>query len=152
MYGQVIFLKLTIISLVFIFAIVFNAAGFDGNISAASAVVMEQSTGKVIYSKNQNSDVLIEIAFENGKLRLEGEKLYDITADGLNEICNKSESIYHGESYWGTGHSVLINDFYDCLKTGRKFEIDSFEGGHAAKIVAASYLSSKENQSIEITF
>ncbi len=55
MYGQVIFLKLTIISLVFIFALVFNAAGFDGNISAASAVVMEQSTGKVIYSKNQNS-------------------------------------------------------------------------------------------------
>lgn len=102
---------------------------------------------------SENSEVFIEIALENGKLRIEGEKLYQIDGDGnLNVICQKSEGIYHGESYWGKGHSVLINDFYDCLKTGRKFEIDSFEGGHAAKIVAASYQSSKENASTDITF
>ncbi len=122
-----------------------------------ASVLMELENGvtALLYATTayaEKSDVLIEISLESGKLRLEGNKLYEITADGLTVICNKSEGVYHGERYWGTGHSVLINDFYDCLKTDRKFKIDSFEGGHAAKIVAASYLSSKENNSIDITF
>ena len=33
---------------------------------------------------------------------------------------------------------------------GKKFEIDAFEGGHAAKIVAASYQSAKSGESIEV--
>lgn len=122
------------------------------------SVLMELDNGvtALLYATtafSENSEVFIEISLENGKLRLEGEKLYRIDEDGnLNVICQKSEGVFHGESYWGKGHSVLINDFYDCLKTGRKFEIDSFEGGHAAKIVAASYQSAKENISINTTF
>lgn len=121
-----------------------------------ASVLMELESGitALIYATtafSENSEVFIEIILENGKLRLEGEKLYQIDAeDNLTLICKKSEGVFHGESYWGKGHTVLINDFYDCLKTGRKFEIDSFEGGHAAKIVAASYQSAKENTGIEI--
>lgn len=97
----------------------------------------------------ENSDVFIEILTENGKLRLEGEKLFVLDVSGkTTEIQCDSEIVYHGESYWGSGHSALINDFYDCLKNGRKFEIDAFEGGHAAKIVAASYKSAQTDQAI----
>lgn len=98
----------------------------------------------VIYATlayGENSDVIIEVAFESGvKLRSEGERLYKINSDGkMEEILEKSGLVSLGQSYWGHGHSALINDFYDCLKTGRHFEIDSFEGGKAAEIVAECY-------------
>ena len=89
----------------------------------------------------ENSDVIIEIAFSSGiKLRLEGEKLYKIDENGkFEEILQKCNKSYVGQTYWGHGHSSLISDWYDCLKTGRHFEIDAFEGGKAALIVAESY-------------
>ena len=91
----------------------------------------------------ENSGVMIEIAFEKGTLRLEGEMLYSIETDGkITEICERPQVVHHGQSYWGSSHGSLINDFYDCLRSGKKFIIDAFEGGKAAKIVAAAYESS----------
>ncbi len=99
----------------------------------------------------ENSDVFIEILMEKGNLRLEGEKLFVFNGNGkATEVQCDSEIVYHGESYWGSGHSALINDFYDCIKNGKSFDIDAFEGGHAAKIVAASYLSAQTNQAVNI--
>ena len=123
-----------------------------------ASVLMELENGinAMLYATTayaENSDVFIEILTEKGKLRLEGEKLYAFDEKGkIAQIECGSEVVYHGESYWGSGHSALINDFYDCLKTGKKFEIDAFEGGHAAKIVAASYQSSASGESIEVNF
>ncbi len=42
---------------------------------------------------------------------------------------------------YGGGHGALIEDFYNCLRTGRKFEIDGKEGAKAVKIVLAAYES-----------
>lgn len=99
----------------------------------------------------ENSDVFVEILTEKGRLRLEGERLYAFDEKGeIAEIKCGSDIVYHGKSYWGSGHSALINDFYSCLKSGKKFEIDAFEGGHAAKIVAASYKSSASGESVEV--
>ncbi len=99
----------------------------------------------------ENSDVIVEILTEKGKLRLEGERLYAFDEKGnIAKIECGSEVVYHGESYWGSGHSALIDDFYDCLKNNKKFEIDAFEGGHAAKIVAASYKSAASGESIAV--
>ena len=99
----------------------------------------------------ENSRVFVEIKLEKGKLRIEGETLYSIDENGETEkLCGKADTEYYGQSYWGSGHSALIKDFYDCLRTGRKFEIDAFEGGEAAKIVAAAYESSKSGESVEI--
>ena len=99
----------------------------------------------------ENSDVIVEILTEKGKLRLEGERLYAFDEKGnIAKIECGSDVVYHGESYWGSGHSALIDDFYDCLKNNKKFEIDAFEGGHAAKIVAASYKSAASGESIAV--
>ena len=121
-----------------------------------ASVLMELESGAsaILYATTayaENSPVFIEIAFENGTLRLEGEKLYSFDKSGkITEICSRPDIIYHGQSYWGVGHSLLINDFYDCLKTGRKFSIDAFEGACAAKMVAACYESSKTDESVNL--
>lgn len=121
-----------------------------------ASILMELDGGAtaLIYATTayaENSGVFIEITFEKGMLRLEGEMLYSIGNDGkITEICERPDVIHHGQSYWGGGHVNLIKDFYDCLSTGEKFIIDAFEGGKAAKIVAAAYESSKTGESVEI--
>ena len=48
---------------------------------------------------------------------------------------------YYGKACYGMGHAPLIEDFYDCVKTGRKFAIDGAEGAKALRIVLAAYES-----------
>ena len=99
----------------------------------------------------ENSDVFIELSFENGKLRLEADRLYSVDSNGDSQrISDETEVVCHGKSYWGSGHSALISDYYDCLKNNQKFEIDAFEGGEAAKIVFAAYESSETGKSVDI--
>lgn len=99
----------------------------------------------------ENSDVLIELSFESGKLRLEADRLYNVDSNGDSQrISDETETVCHGKSYWGSGHSALIGDYYDCIKNNKKFEIDAFEGGEAAKIVFAAYKSSETGKSVDI--
>ncbi len=123
--------------------------------TASVLLELENGVKAVFYATlafSENSEVFIEITLEKGRLRLEGEKLYSIGNDGrLNEITERPDAVYHGQQYWGSGHSVLIDDFYYCLKSGNKFEIDAVEGGRAAEIVAACYKSSESGNAIELT-
>ena len=122
--------------------------------TASVLLELENGVTAIFYANlafAENSDVFIEITLEKGKLRIEGEKLFIITNDGkVTESEFETEAVYHGQRYWGSGHSVLIEDYYYCLKSGEKFEIDAVEGGRAAQIVASCYISSKSGESIEI--
>ena len=52
-----------------------------------------------------------------------------------------STATYYGKACYGMGHAPLIADFYDCVKTGRKFLIDGKEGAKALRIVLSAYES-----------
>lgn len=54
----------------------------------------------------------------------------------------------YGKSEYGSGHTGLIADFYDCIGTGRKFEIDASEAAKAVKVVFAAFKSSKTENKI----
>lgn len=122
--------------------------------NASVLMELESSKTAMLYATTayaENSDVFIELSFEKGRLRLEGDRLYSVDKDAnITEICERPEVTYHGQSYWGVGHSILINDYYNCIKNNKNFEIDAFEGGHAEKIVLACYESSKTGVSVEI--
>lgn len=49
-----------------------------------------------------------------------------------------------GKKEWGNGHGPLIDDFYDCVETGRHFPIDFYEGSKAVKVLLATYRSNGE--------
>lgn len=49
-----------------------------------------------------------------------------------------------GKKEWGNGHGPLIDDFYDCVETGRRFPIDFYEGLKAVKVLLATYRSNGE--------
>lgn len=121
-----------------------------------ASVLMELGCGgtALLYATTaygENSGVFVEVLFENGKLRFEGDKLFSIGEKGsISEIEVPASAVCHGKSYWGSGHSLIINDFYDCIKTGREFDIDALEGGKAAKIVAACYKSAESGESVTL--
>lgn len=62
--------------------------------------------------------VLIDIAAERGKLRLENDTL-TVYRDGNETRLVLPEDEKLGKSYWGAGHRKCIADFYESLKTGK---------------------------------
>ncbi len=61
---------------------------------------------------------------------------YDDVAVGLGKAC------------YGSGHGALIADFYDCVATGRKFEIDGTESAKVVRLVLAAYRSHGNLESV----
>ncbi len=122
--------------------------------TATVRMELKNGVAAMLYATNAftvNSNVLIEIVLDKAILRIEGERLYKSVSDGEYEmICDKPGKEFDGKDYWGHGHSAIIKDFYDCLKTGRHFKIDAEEGSKAAKIVFSSYISSSENERVEV--
>ena len=121
--------------------------------TASMRMELENGVTAVFYGTlayGSNAPVLIEVVFEKGILRTEGEKLFRIEEDGgINEIPLKSKEA-GGKDYWGSGHPSLISDFYDSIATGRKFKTDAQSGGKAAKVVFAAYRSSALGARVEI--
>ena len=53
-----------------------------------------------------------------------------------------------GKSVYGNGHCRLIEDFYDCLATGRAFPIDYYEARKVIELILAMYKSNGEKVTI----
>ena len=74
-----------------------------------------------------NSPVFIEIICEKGKLRLEGNDLTVIYADGSKEEFSDNMVPQFEKNYWGNSHFECIKDFYRCVSSKKPYknEIDS---------------------------
>lgn len=53
-----------------------------------------------------------------------------------------------GKACYGSGHGALIADFYDCVATGRCFEIDAREAAKVVRLVLAAYRSKGNPEAI----
>ena len=54
-----------------------------------------------------------------------------------------------GKSCYGIGHSPLIDDFYDCIESGRPFPIDGEEAAKVVRMILACYESKGKRIAIE---
>ncbi|MBQ4244226.1 MAG: Gfo/Idh/MocA family oxidoreductase [Clostridia bacterium] len=111
---------------------------------------LENGVNAVFYGTTgygENAPVFIEVVFENGILRCEGEKFFKVE-DGAPSEIELTPLDKGGKDYWGSGHPVLINDFYNAIENGTKFETDAFSGAEAAKAVFAAYRSSESGERV----
>lgn len=53
-----------------------------------------------------------------------------------------------GKACYGNGHEALIDDFYDCVATGRHFTIDGAEAAKVVRMILAAYESNGERVSV----
>ena len=84
-------------------------------------------------------DLPIEMVFKTEENLI---KVYpDSVVIGNETTYFDKQSNYYGKPCYGSGHFNLISDFYDCLKTGKKFEIDGEESSKVIKIILSAYES-----------
>ena len=53
-----------------------------------------------------------------------------------------------GKTVWGTGHAILIKDFYTCITEGRPFRVSGEEAAKVVRLILSMYQSN--GQRIEI--
>jgi predicted dehydrogenase len=46
-----------------------------------------------------------------------------------------------GKTVWGTGHAILIRDFYDCIANGRPFPVSGKEAAKVVRLILSMYQS-----------
>ncbi|MGG4551429.1 Gfo/Idh/MocA family protein [Paenibacillus humicus] len=107
----------------------------------------------ILYATNThvtNSPIEIEVVFEKGRLLLQDDTLYLIKDKQMQVLIHKNEQKKLGKSYWGYGHEILINDFYEHILHNKAFEINGHEGYETLKLVKAIYESSEKNAELSI--
>ncbi|MCM1119309.1 MAG: Gfo/Idh/MocA family oxidoreductase [bacterium] len=68
-----------------------------------------------------DAPVLIELACENGSVRLEGERVTVKYLRGEETVYLLKSGDVAGKAYWGSGHAACIKDFYRSLDGKAEF-------------------------------
>lgn len=96
--------------------------------------------------------VMIDIVCENAVLRIEGNNAYRIKDGDIQRLYLDGSTAFSGRKYWGNGHESLIADFYDSVKTGRKFLVDFSEAEKSVREFVAVYTSAKRDEKVNIQY
>ena len=97
-----------------------------------------------------DSPVLVELVCENVTLRMEEQEVTLRWKDGTSErrILASPAAPAVGKAYWGHSHSLCIADFYDCIRTGRRFPNDIEGVRDTAELMLAVYESAREHREV----
>ena len=92
------------------------------------------------------SDYPVEIMIktENEMIKILNEV---VLINGMKKDFRKDARVYEKCCY-GTGHEKLIADFYDCVETGRRFEIDGKESAKVLRLIFGVYESNGRKLSL----
>ena len=101
---------------------------YKGDIDYSFFATNGSSQDVPIYINVKTEDGYLQ--FFDGQIFFNGEKIF------FDD--NKK---YYGKGVYGNGHEKLFIDFYDCVKTGRKFEICGQEALKSVSMVLSAYKS-----------
>ena len=85
----------------------------------------------ILLSNKEKLTVLPSVLLINGEIKL-----------------RKGQTQVLGKACYGNGHEALIDDFYDCVATGRHFTIDGAEAAKVVRMILAAYESNGERVSV----
>ena len=95
----------------------------------------------------RNAPVQLELVFENGIVSMIGNAV-KIEKDGNCIEKDFTSGIVLGKDYWGSGHGLLIEDYYRKLADGETVPIEPEEALVSVKLLEAIYKSAFEKQMI----
>jgi UDP-N-acetyl-2-amino-2-deoxyglucuronate dehydrogenase len=106
----------------------------------------------IFYATTSNccdSAVYLEIDCENYKIILEGQTLSVQTYDGqVRQFCSNPPVKVTGKECWGNGHTMLIEDYYSCIGSDRKFPIGLVEGSRAIRALLCFYQAAATKKTV----
>lgn len=72
-----------------------------------------------------DAPVLLELACENGFIRIEGDIVWYQTGELTDVVRWQAPwQLTQGKTYWGSGHQACIRDYYECLEGKRPYKND----------------------------
>jgi len=89
--------------------------------------------------------ISLEIKCEKMLITLTNDDIY---IDGVKQNVTESLLLENGKTYWGVGHRMLFNDFYERIESNKPMPIGVDEASMSLKILLAMY----QSQGKEITF
>ena len=109
--------------------------------TAEAIIKFSNGSRAIFYATNcyvKDSPPEVEIICEKATIKL-CDDLKICYSDGRQEHVSDTDPKSGKKACWGSGHSRLINDFYNCLYIKREFPISAAEGVKALKIIEAIY-------------
>ncbi len=113
--------------------------------TAEATIQFENGTTGLFYATNNyctDAPVFLEIVCENLVMRLD-DHLSLRFKDGREEKVFDLDIENSGKSYWGTGHQLLVQDWYRTMRKNQPFGIDGKAGLPALQLVLGIYESHK---------
>ncbi len=88
-------------------------------------------------SNSTNLPVQITVSTDKGEITVMED---NVLVNGELKVLSNSDKFY-GKHCYGSGHEFIIKDFYECIKTGKKFALDGAEASKVIKMILATYSS-----------
>lgn len=94
-----------------------------------------------------DAPVLIELACEQGSIRMEEEKVTVRYLRGEETVFSLKSGAFLGKNYWGSGHAACIRDFYHSLDGGAEFGCDLESTANTLRVMMKMYQCAGARQS-----
>lgn len=113
-----------------------------GIIDVEDNAIISSTDGRfnLIASNSANKDFPVKIIINTKDEEIEVYKNF-VRINNNTYDCGKLENLPFAKKIYGGGHNPIIKDYYECIKTNKKFSIDFHEAIKSLKIVLASYES-----------
>lgn len=119
---------------------------------ADAAIVFENGAVYSFYACNyytENSPIQIEMSCERGIIHLSQERV-SISVDGeAEQVYVPSSSGDAGPGYWGNGHQIQIQKFYECLREEKQGPVEPEDAKKTLQLVLDIYRSAKTGKVVE---
>lgn len=101
---------------------------------------LENGGNFVVHATNAAKSCFpVYMAFSSGKDTVE-LSVNNLIVNGKSVTTENNLPLF-GKEEWGTGHAILIREYYECLKNGKKFPIDFYEARNAVRLILKMYES-----------
>ena len=121
--------------------------------TAEATIKFKTGATAIFYATNcyaTDSPVELEIICEKAVLKLNGDLI--IKYKNGETSCTTDAFKATGEkAYWGSGHKLLINNFYKKLIDNTVFSINGEQAITAVQMIRAIYKSQKEKQYVKLS-
>jgi UDP-N-acetyl-2-amino-2-deoxyglucuronate dehydrogenase len=120
--------------------------------TAEATIIFKNGATALFYATNcyvANSPVEIEIICEKAQIKLTGDLTINYN-NGEVETISQIDVKTGKKAYWGSGHSIIINDYYMRLLNGKDIAVDGKQAIKTIKIIEAIYESSKMGKFVEL--
>ncbi len=113
----------------------------DIEVEDTAVIQSAGGAGITLFATNGASSdmpVTVTVRTEDGLIYMIPDHVY---INGAEQNLTETYAKKLGKDCYGSGHSLLISDYYRCLQNKEKFPIDGAEASKAVRLVLAAYRS-----------